>query len=152
MQIQQWQLTPSANPLSYSLLLCFFIVACLSLTVVSCASTRYVVYDSTTGKKKIDAKLGGNYGLIPTSQKRGNLGNGAKGGLLPGFNYADDVERTFAEATQPTRIIITDQGMTIEGIVDHSTAADIKGDSTNRAIRNISTLAGWQKVMDTIDD
>ena len=131
-------------------------VALFTACVASCSSTRYVVFDPVTGNKKIDAKLGGNYGLVPTSQQRGNLGNGGNGGLLgailPGFNYADDYSRTFAEAAQPTRIEITEQGMTIEGVVDHSTGADIKGNATNRAVRNVSTLFGWLKTMGTIED
>jgi hypothetical protein len=114
------------------------------------------VFDSVTGNKKIDAKLAGNYGLVSTSQVRGNLGNGGKGGLLgailPGFDYADEYSRTFEEAAQPTRIEVTEQGMIIQGIVDHSTGADIKGNATNRAIRNVSTLIGWLKTIGTVKD
>jgi len=71
--------------------------------------------------------------------------------ILPGFDYADDYDRTFAEATQPTRIEVTEQGMIIEGIVDHSTGADIKGNAINRGIRNVSTLVGWLKLMGTVE-
>lgn len=133
------------------------IVAAITFTVASCSSTTYKsTVDPETGVRTVEAKLGGNYGLVPTSARRGNLGGSNSGGvlgwLLPSFNYSDDYDRQFAEATQPTRIEITDTGMIIEGVVDHSTGADIKGNATNRAVRNVSTLFGWLKTMGTIED
>lgn len=131
------------------------------MLVVSCGSnqTRYTVsIDPTTGVRTTDVRLGGNYGLVPTHQKRGNLGDGGGGGLLgailPGFNYRDDYVRSFDEAYgggQPSWIQVNDQGLTIMGPVDHSTRQEITGNSINRGIRNISTLVGWLGLMNTVE-
>lgn len=122
----------------------------------SCASTRYTVYDPVTGQKRIDAKLSGNYGMVPTLAERGSLGSGGGGtgllgSLLPGFNYKDDSRRSFVEAQQPTRISVTESGLLIEGVVDHSTSQDIQGAAVNRGIRNVATLVGWLKTLNTVE-
>ena len=127
---------------------------CLAICLAGCAQTKITTYDSVSGKKRMETSLGGNYGLVPTHQSRGNAGGGGGGflsGLFPSFDYQDNHIREFAEAEQPTRIEITEDGMIIEGVVDHSTTTDIAADATNRAIRNIATMVGWLKLFGTVE-
>jgi len=129
----------------------------ISLAATSCVRTVHKRYDPITGRQVQKTVLAGNYGITPKSTRRGNLGNGGKGGLLgavlPGFNYEDGIEREFYEPKQKTRIHIgADGSLTIEGPVDHSTGQDIQSHGINRAIRNIATLIGWNKALDTVKD
>ena len=113
----------------------------LFLTLASCASTRHVAYDPTTGKMTHKTVLGGNYGIVPTTSTRGNDGGGGVTGGA--FNYKDSSRRGFVESRQPTRVRIgADGSLSIDGTIDHSTARDIQADGVNRAIRNVSTAAG----------
>jgi hypothetical protein len=131
--------------------------AAATLALTGCAQTKY---KSTTTHPdgtvtEWGGKLTGNYGLVPSSTKRGNLGDGGRGGLLgailPGFNYKDATEREFAESRQDTFIKMGAEGLTIHGPTDHGTGTAIAGDAVNRGIRNVSTLVGWLGLMGTAE-